>query len=453
MPKTTTRKTTKTTRRAQPKPRALDLSSLPGPDDITRRVLPNGLVVLVRENHTSPAVVVDGSLRAGGLFVPRAQAGLASFTAAALLRGTENRSFSEIYEEIESAGANLGIYGSVHDTGFGGKGLTEDLGMLLGLLADALRRPAFPADHVEKLRGEILTGLAIRAHDTRSMAGLTFYELAYPDHPYAISNSGYTETVSQITRDDLVAFHRRHYGPQGMLLTIVGAVQAEAAIELVERHFGDWQNPGQPAAPDLPPVAAPAGIVERRVAIPGKTQSDLVLGVPGPRRNDPDFLDARVGNNVLGVFGMMGHIGDAVREKGGMAYYAFSQMDGGHGPGPWRVVAGVNPANVERAVELIRKELRRFVSRKITADELAENQAQFIGRMPLQLETNEGVAASIGALEEYDLGLDYLRRYPALVHAVTRESILAVAQKYLDPDRLALAVAGPEEASHAPNGR
>jgi len=153
------------------------------------------------------------------------------------------------------------------------------------------------------------------------------------------------------------------------------------------------------------------------------------------------------------VFGMLGRIGDAVREKGGMAYYAFSQLDGGHGPGPWRVVAGVNPANVERAVELIRKELKRFVTRKITADELAENQSQFIGRMPLQLETNEGVAASISSLEEFGLGLDYLRRYPALIQAITRESVLAAAQKYLDPDRFALAVAGPDQANHAANGR
>jgi zinc protease len=451
MPKAKTK--SKPRRARRPKPAGLDLKSLPGPEDITRRELPNGIVVLVRENHASPAVVIDGSVRAGALFAGRERAGLANFAAAALMRGTENRTFAEIYEQIESAGASLGISGSVHDTGFGGKSLAEDQGMLLELLADALRRPTFPAGHVERLRGEILTGLAIRAHDTRSMAGLTFFELAYPDHPYAISNSGYPDTVAQITRDDLAAFHRRHFGPKGMLVTIVGAVQTEAAIAMVERCFGDWQNAEQPEPPALPPAQKPASIVRKQVAIPGKTQADLVLGVPGPRRSEPDFLDARLANNVLGGFGMMGRIGDAVREKGGMAYYAFSQMDGGHGPGPWRVVAGVNPANVERAVELIRKELRRFVSRKISAEELAENQSQFVGRMPLQLETNEGVASSITTLEEFNLGLDYMRRYPALVQAITRESVLAVAQRYLDPDRFALAVAGPPESADVANGR
>ena len=442
MRKTTPNSSIARARRAPPKP-ALDLTSLPGPDDITRQVLSNGIVVLVRENHTSPSVVIDGLVKAGALVESRAQAGLANFTAGALMRGTETRTFAEIYEQIESAGASLGIHGATNDTGFGGKSLAEDLGMLLELLADALRRPAFPVEHVEKLRGEILTGLAVRAHDTRSMAALTFHELAYPDHPYAISSTGYIETISAITREDLAAFHRMNYGPSGMALTIVGAVQAQQAIDLVEKHFGDWQNQDQSDPPPVPPAARPDHIVERRVAIPGKTQTDLVLGVPGARRLDPDFLDARLGNNVLGVFGMMGRIGDEVREKSGMAYYAFSQLDGGHGPGPWRVVAGVNPKNVERAVELIRKEIKRFVSHKITPTELADNQSQAIGRLPLQLETNEGVASTISSLEEYSLGLDYLRRYPALIQAITRESVLAAAQKYLDPDQFALAIAGP----------
>ncbi|MBI3761577.1 MAG: insulinase family protein [Chloroflexi bacterium] len=445
MPTTKTKSRTTRARRSKPAPQpAIDYKSLPGPDDITRRVLPNGIVVLVRENHTSPSVVIDGAVKAGALLVPRDKAGLANFTAGALMRGTENRAFGEIYEAIESVGASLSIHGGNHGTGFGGKSLAEDLGLLLELLADALRRPTFPAEHVEKLRGEILTGLNIRAHDTGSMASLTFAELTYPDHPYAVSTSGYIETVSALKRDDLVAFHRKHFGPRGMLIIIVGAFKTEEAIALVEKYFGDWQNPDQPDLPDAPAAPGPASIVEKRVTIPGKTQSDLILGVPGPRRADPDFLDARLGNGVLGVFGMMGRIGDAVREKGGMAYYAFSSVDGGHGPGPWRVVAGVNPKNVERAVELIRKEIRRFVTQKITPAELADNQSQLIGRLPLQLETNEGVAGMIASLEEFNLGLDYLRRYPGLIRAITRESVLAAARKYLDPDKFTLAIAGPE---------
>jgi zinc protease len=184
--------------------------------------------------------------------------------------------------------------------------------------------------------------------------------------------------------------------------------------------------------------------ITRRVAIPGKSQSDIVMGAAGPSRFAADYLAASVGNSVLGQFGMMGRIGEAVREKAGLAYYAHSSMSGGIGPGPWYVSAGVDPENVERAVELIRGELARFVREPVSAEELSDNQAQFIGSLPLSLESNAGVAAALVSLERYDLGLDYLRQYPDLIKAITPEEILDAARRYLDPDRLAIAVAGPE---------
>jgi zinc protease len=422
----------------------LDRHSLPGPETIARRALSNGLVVLVRENHTSPAVVIDGDLRVGALWEPRDKAGLANFTASALMRGTERRSFAEIYEQIESVGARLGISGGTHLSGFSGKGLAEDLPLLLEVAADALRRPVFPEEPVERLRGEILTRLAIRANDTYSRADEAFHELVYPHHPYSLDEDGYPETIRAIARDDLAAFHRQHFGPRGMILTIVGAVRAEDAIALVERHFGDWANPDQPPEPPLPPVAPPQGVVTRRVSLPGKSQSDVVLGVPGPARKHPQFVAARVANNILGVFGLGGRVGYEVREKGGMAYYAGTALDGGLGPGPWRAYAGVNPKNVDRAIELTLREIKKFTARKVTAEELDDNKANFIGRLPLSLETNEGVAGLVSSLELYDLGLDYLQRYPDMVQALTRDDILEVARLFLSAENYALAVAGPE---------
>jgi zinc protease len=180
------------------------------------------------------------------------------------------------------------------------------------------------------------------------------------------------------------------------------------------------------------------------VPIAGKSQCDIVLGCVGPRRSDSDFLDARMANNIFGVFGMYGRLGDVVREKHGLAYYAYSQLTGGLGPGPWEVVAGVNPKNVDLAVDLIAKEMQRLVSARVTVEELTDNKSFFIGRLPLQLETNEGVAGMLESMELYDLGLDYLRRYPSLVADISRERVMAAAARYLDPRRYAVAVAGPE---------
>ena len=425
----------------------LETHSLPGPENVTRRELPNGIVVLARENFASPSVVISGSLRAGALYEPWQghQTGLAGFAAAALMRGSGRFDFRQIYEQIESVGASLGIAGGTHTTGFHGKCLAEDLGRLFGILADVLRRPAFPADQIERLRGELLTGLAQRDQNTGAVAGMAFDQLAYPGHPYGSPDDGFPNTIRAITRDDLAAFHRKHFGPNGMIVAVVGGIPAQQAVALAEEHFGDWSNPDQPPEPGLPALGPLDGRREKRVPLAGKSQSDLVLGVPGPARSDPDFLAALLGNNILGRFGLYGRIGDAVRDAAGLAYYSYSSISGGLGPGPWEVIAGVNPANVDRAVDLIRAEVRKFTTRKVTPTELGDNQTNFIGRLPLQLESNEGVAAALINTELYTLGLDYYQRLPDLIKAVKRENILAVAQRYLDPDRYVLAVAGPEK--------
>jgi zinc protease len=417
--------------------------SIPGPENITRRELPNGIVVLVRENHASPAVVVRGYLCVGARDERPEQAGLAAFAADALMRGTTSRNFEQIYETLESVGATGGTSGATHTTSFGSKSLAEDLPLALDILADVLRNPTFPPDEVEKLRGEILTDLDERAHDTRRMANLAFYELAYPqEHPYTHSISGYTETISGISRDDLAGFYVNGYGPRGMTVAVVGAVETAAALAQIEAAFGDWQAPifERDPLPDAPRITE---VRERFVPISGKTQSDIVLGFPGPARTSPDYIEAAVCNSILGVFGLMGRLGEKVREEQGLAYYSYSRVDGGAGPGPWRIIAGVNPANVEQATESIRAEVERICEESVDAEELADNKAFITGSLPLRLETNEGVAHYILDMERYDLGLDYLQRYDALINAVTVEQVQAVAQRWLDPDAYALAIAGP----------
>jgi zinc protease len=417
--------------------------SLPGSDDITRAVLDNGIVVLARANFNSPSVYLSGYSSAGSLFDPNEKLGLASFTASALMRGTQKRDFQEIYDALESVAAHLGFSTSVHSSGFSGRALAEDLPLLLDLLSDALREPLFPETQVERLRAQILTGLAIRAQDTSEMAGLVFDELLYADHPYARPEDGFPETIQNITVNDLILFHRTHYGPRGMVIAIVGAVEPQQAVEQVTQVLGGWQNPSQPEPPPLPPFSPPDKPRRRHHAIPGKSQVDIDMGGSGPMRRDPDYLAAALGNSVLGQFGLMGRIGDIVRERSGLAYYAYSSLNAGLGPGAWDVSAGVNPANLEKAVDLIRGELTRFVTEGVTEQELADSQANFIGRLPLSLESNAGVASALLNIERYDLGLDYYREYAGLVQAVTPEDVLAVARKFIDPERLVIATAGP----------
>ncbi len=417
--------------------------SLPGPEDIRRIVLPNGIVVLSRSNFNSPSIVLQGYLPAGSLLDPVEKLGLADFTASGLMRGTSQRTFQQIYDALESSGASLYFSGGTHNVTFSGKALAEDLPMLLGLAAEALRQPAFPADQIERLRAQFLTGLAIRAQDTAEMASLTFDQIVYSGHPYSLPEDGYPETISAILLADLENFHARHYGPGGLVITVVGAIEPQAAVEAVEAVLGDWQNLAQTVPAPLPALEPMTATRREKITIPGKSQADIVLGVAGPPRRTEAFLAASLGNHILGQFGMMGRIGEAVREKAGLAYYASSSLSGGSGPGPWEVSAGVDPENVDQAIDLIIQEIRRFSSEPVSLEELADSQANYIGRLPLSMESNSGVASSLTNLERYNLGLDYYHRYPDLVRGVTPEMVLEISRRYLDPERLGIAVAGP----------
>ena len=418
-------------------------SALPGPDNIYRETLPNGITVVTRSNFNSPSVVVTGYFDAGALFDADEKLGLADFVTSALMRGTKKRSFDKIYHELESVGASLGFSSGVHKSGFNGRSLAEDLPLLLNILSETLTQPAFPKAEMEKLRAQILTGLAIRAEDTSDMASMTFDAILFKGHPYSRPEDGHPETVKRITRDDLVKFQREHFGPRGMVVAVVGAVKPEEAVRQVKRALGGWQSKDQKEAPELPALKRLKKTVSRHHRIPGKSQSDLVIGTNGPMRRDPEFMPALLGNNILGQFGMMGRIGDVVREKSGLAYYAYSSLSAGIGPGSWEVNAGVNPQNVKKASDLILTELTRFVQEGVTEEELADSKANFIGRLPLSLESNGGVANALLNIERHNLGMDYYLRYADLVNEVTREDVLTTARKFIDPDKLAIAVAGP----------
>lgn len=420
-------------------------NAIPGADDIAREVLPNGIVVLARENFSNQSVVITGTLEVGSVFEGRDKAGLAGFVGSALMRGTKSRDFDMLHETLESLGASLSIGGNTHTTGFGGKALAEDLPTLLALLSDALRNPAFPPDQIERLRGEFLTSLKIRQQNTRAVAGDTFRRLAYPsEHPYSVSSADELKALPAISLDEMAEFHSRYFGPRGMILVVVGAVKAQDAIRQVGDIFGDWQNPDQPPPPSLPDAPPPPDVLQEFKVLPGKSQADVIIGWPGPSRYAPDFQAANLANSILGEFGMMGRLGQNVREKQGLAYTASSRLRGGRGQGAWTASAGVNPQHVRRAVASMLDEIKRMTSELVSEEELADNKANFTGRLPLSLESNEGVAGSILNMETYQLGLDYLRNYADMINAITREDILQAAQHYMSPAAYALAVAGPE---------
>lgn len=421
------------------------MRTLPGSEDIIRQSLPNGIIVIAWENPQSPSVVVDAFIHAGSIYEKRPKAGLANYTASMLMRGTKNTNFEEIHEKIETVGTSLGFSSAVHTVGFGGKSLPEDLYLMLETAADAVRNPTFPIDHLERMRAEILTGLAMRSHNTRAMASLAFYETLFgANHPYGYSNNGYHESIASITRADLRNFHKQHYGPAGMIVTIVGNVTANKAISLVDSYFGDWTNNKQPDTAPAPTVRAINCIKKQHISIPGKTQTDIVLGYVGPRRSDPDFQSIRIANSILGVFGMYGRLGKTIRKKHGLAYYSFSKADASFGPGTWRLIAGVDPSNVNTTIKVMLEEIDRLIIKLVSHKEIDDNKSHILGSIPIQLETNEGLAATLSSMELHDLGMNYLRHLPKQIKDVSRQDIRKAAARLLDSDTYVVASAGPQ---------
>ncbi|PKO17816.1 MAG: hypothetical protein CVU39_04855 [Chloroflexi bacterium HGW-Chloroflexi-10] len=426
----------------------INWNHLPGEDNIFRTVLPNGIIVLCKSDFNSPSIVISGYLQSGSIQDPKDKLGLALFTSYALMRGTANRRFKRIYHDLESAGASFGFGASVQTTSFGGRALVEDLPLLLNTLADCVQWPVFPPRQFSRLQAQLMIGLQLREQDTGDMASLKFDETLFPNHPYGIPEDGYPETVQHIHRRDLVKFHNQSYSPKGMVIVLVGAIEPQQAFESVNKILGGWKNPGYVLPPPIPDIPGTLNPVHIHLPIQGKFQTDLVMGCYAPSRIDVEYLPASIGNNILGQFGMMGRIGAAVREKSGLAYYASTSLNSWLKGGSWEINAGVNPINLEASIRIIKEEIKKFIAEPVTQEELNDSKSNFIGLLPLSVESNSGVANSIIRMERFGLGLNYLREYPGKIQKITSEEILQVSKKYLNPENMVIVSAGPDLAEN-----
>jgi zinc protease len=422
-----------------------------------RRVLPNGITVLVQENHANKTIAMAGYIKAGAIFEPKDKVGVAGLTAQMLSRGAAGKSALDIARQLESAGASVSVGANTEDCRFGGQSLTKDFGLIVSTLSDELRRPDFPVDQLERLRGQTLSGLEEMKQDSGgtggagALADIAFTQAIFPKgHPFwSPSLDEQAASVKAISRDDLAAFHKEYYRPDTMTIVVVGDVTIADAVAAVTKSFGDWQKPTTPTPKaTIPDVPLPATKQEPKiVTLPDTSQTSILFGHIGElKRTDPDYYAATVMNYILGgsVFGS--RLGNVIRDQQGLAYSVYSSFDASHGEGPFQIFIGTNPANAYRAVGLAKQAIATFQAKGATPLEVKEAVDYLTGSFALTLETNGGVAGVILAEEDYNLGLDYVNRRTALYRKVTVAQVNALAKKLLHPDKATLVIAGAAPA-------
>ncbi|MCB2204781.1 insulinase family protein [bacterium] len=422
-------------RSKQPEPGPAPKASFP---EYYETQLDNGLKVFVVSNHAEPVVnfrllVKSGSENDG------AHSGVAEFTTDLMTSGTKSMSSLEFAKAADFLGLNIGASAADDQMSVYGSGLKKHMEKLLGLMTDALYNPSFPQDELEKLQKQTLSGLKTVHKSPDAVMSRLQITVGYSPNPY--SNFQTEADVEAITRDDLVSFHDKYFIPNNASLAIVGDVTPDEILPIVKQYFGDWKQGNMPTNnfPD------PKVIMGRDVHLVdlGKTQTQTEISVSASciQRNNPDYIPLSMMNSILGG-GFSGRLFANLREKHGFTYGAYSSIEGRRFAGMWNATASVRRIATDSAFTQILLEMNRMRDEKVDEDVLDMHKEYASGRFLLGLENPSSIASMVQNIDLYDLPDDYYRNYVSNLMAVTTDDVQHMAQKYLDPQNVALLAVG-----------
>ncbi len=411
---------------------------------IKKTTLDNGLKVIVIEQHELPIVAFRLLIKSGSACDPAGKGGLANLTAGLLRKGTKTKSATQVAEAIDFVGGSLDA-GSDRDATYAScRVLTKHFDTGLGLLADIILNPTFKQDEIDRLGKQTLASIKQQKDDPASVAGEKFREFVFGNHPYGQPTEGTEESITTLTRDDIVNFHQKYYVPANAILAVVGDVKNAEVINKIKAKFSQWS--GAPVTP--PSLVEPAAIKGHQILLvdkPDLTQTYIEIGHLGIDRKNPDIFAVRVMNYILGGGGFASRLMDEVRAKRGLTYGINSSFDFLKWRGAFDVSTFTQNDSTAAAITVIIDQLRKIQAEGVTDKELSDTKSFYTGYFPLQFETPEQIATQILIVELYDLGEDYITNYTQRINAVTKEDIQRVAVKYIDPDNLKMVVVSKAE--------
>ncbi len=404
--------------------------------------LPNGLTVLVIEQHKLPTVEFSLWIKSGALADPKNLPGLASFTADMLREGTKARSSSQISSEIDGLGASLNAsaqFGASYSA-VTASGMAPDSDKILELMSDVVMNPTFPQDELDKYKQRQLANIEEQRSNPSFLGREKFQQVLYQDFPASVV-SATPESVKAVTADDLRHFHDDYYAPGNAILGVIGDVHADDVAVLIRKHFGDWQDHAvnQPALPPLPsPAAAKIYFIDR----PDSVQTDITAGDFAVKLNDPDYIPLFVMNRVVGG-GPAARLFLNLREAHGYTYGAYSSLQHADTyPGALVASTQVHNAVTDGSMTQLMYEFKRIRDEKVGADELGEAERSIVAGFALSLEEPAQLLTHAMQVEYYGLPADYWDKYPAEVAAVTPDEVQEMAHKYVDLAHLQIVCVG-----------
>jgi len=405
-----------------------------------RFVMPNGLTVLVLEQHSLPIVQIHALIKVGSAQDPSDKAGLANLTASLLDEGTVNRSAKQIAEQIEFVGGMLMVKTSNDLTSATARVLKKDTELGFELLADILLHPSFVEPELERVKSQLIGEILSEKDDPGQVAAKAFDQVVFEGHPYRWPVNGTDETLARIKRMDVQQFFTREYVPNQTILVIVGDLAIEQAKSLITKHFGAWKRGDSTPRTATAPHAIEKPIV--RLIEKDLTQATVLVGHLGISRMNPDYYAVTLMNYILGAGGFSSRLMESIRDAQGLAYSVGSHFEANLMPGAFQVSLQTRNEAANQAITGVLSEINRIREGPVTDQELAEAKSYLIGSFPLRLDTISKLAEVLGLVELYGLGLDYFSRYPKLIEQVTKDDVLRVAKQYLHPNRYALVVVG-----------
>ena len=402
-------------------------------------VLPNGMRVIIQEDHRLPEVSFSGVFLGGTRLETKGKWGISNFTAQMLTRGTKKRSASEIASTVESWAGSLSGFSGRNSLGVSGKFLSRDTYGGLEIMADIILNPNFPEEEIQKVRGDILAGIKAKEDRPTSQLFDLFYETLYHSYPYGHPRSGTMETIRSITRNDLENWYGRICMPSNFVLAIVGDVKREQVIPAIEALFGTSTASGR-TLPSVEPEPALTKIRDAHLNRPG-AQTHMVVGYLGVGLRSKE--DAAMALVKTALSGQGGSLFYNLRDKQSLAYAVMAFRSPGLETGAFGVYLACDPEKVPTAKKAIFEELEKVREHGIGDEELRDAKNYLVGNMQINLQTNGSKAMQMALDELYGLGFDHYARYLDEIRKVTPEDVRKAVARVIVPDRYVFVTVGP----------